>query len=194
LIGGCSEEDPVLITDNSTEITFQIEQMNSENDFITTTKGFVPKLKSSGWRLNSDGKTQLTREIVFDVELQNGESVEFGFWFIKYETNAINLILEDEDFIYWERNWDYAATETERTNFFQEFDEARVLINSNGIFHNGANYSFIVESVKPTIINGEEKSYITIKFHGDAYGWYDPTGEYQEVYKLTNGVFKGVIE
>jgi hypothetical protein len=43
-------------------------------------------------------------------------------------------------------------------------------------------------------VDGIEKNYITMNFTGPAFGAFDPTGEYQEVYTLTNGIFKGVME
>lgn len=191
---GCSQEDQISVIDPSNQISGQVEQLNSDDDFKTAIKSFETKFKSAGWQLNSDGKIALTREILFDVVLENNQSVELGFWFVKYETDDNDLILQDEHLNYWERSWDYSTTEAERKNFFQEFDEARVMINANVIFHHESNENFRVESVEPAQVDGEEKSYITIKFNGDAYGWYDPSGAYQEVYKLTDGVFKGIIE
>jgi len=194
LAHGCSQEDSLLITNSPNQLSFQVEKLNSDDNFNTSVKSFESKVKSAGWKLNPDGKIQLTREIVFEVKLENGQSVEFGFWFIKYETDENTLILMDENLNYRERNWDYVSTEVEESNFFQEFDEARVMINANVIFHHETNENFKIESIEPTAIDGKEKSYITINFHGVAYGYYDPTGEYAEVYKLTNGIFKGVIE
>lgn len=197
LLIGCADESPSPITNLPSEVSFQLEQLNTNNDLVTYStqvKNFRTKHKSSGWRLNGDGKIQLTREIMFDLELNNGDSVEFGFWFIKYENNKENLVLADEELYYGERDWDYLSTETEITNFYKGFDEARILINSNVIFHKSPNENFQIVSVEEGVENGETKSFVTIQFEGTAFGFYDPNGEYQEVFKFTDGVFKGVIE
>ena len=104
------------------------------------------------------------------------------------------MILEDEDLHPWERNWDYSSFEIEATNFYQGFYETRVLINGNVIFYQQGNDNFNIVRIEKAIINGEEKSYVTINFNGKAFGWYDPSGEFQEVYEIINGIFKGVIE
>lgn len=176
------------------EISLEIEKTNAESNFKSRAAALSFTGKSSGWRLNGDGKVQLTREVKFDLELENGEVLAFGLWFIKYEQNKELLVLEDENLNSWERSWDYKSFEDDLTSFYKGFDEARVMINNNVIFHNQTNDSFIIERVEKATVDGLEKSYVTIKFNGTAFGWYDPNGEYQEVYKLTDGTFKGVLE
>ena len=102
--------------------------------------------------------------------------------------------MENENKQYPERNWDYKFFENEVNNFYNNFDEARVVINNNVIFHLHNNDNFNIENIEKVVANGLEKSLVKIKFSGLAYGWYDPNGEYQEVYKITDGTYKGIIE
>ncbi|MFY0627911.1 MAG: hypothetical protein JXR07_16550 [Reichenbachiella sp.] len=191
---GCSEEDNSPRIDPPNEIGFQIEQRNSNNDFISNAENIEIQYKSSRWGLNVDGEIRLTREVMFNVGLENGETIEFGFWFMKNETSENDLTLRGEDLDNEDRSWDYVSTDAELKRFYQDFDEARLLVNYNVMFHNESNENFEVISIEQATVNGEHKSFVTIEFSGIAFGWYDPTGEFQEVYEITDGVFKGIIE
>lgn len=104
------------------------------------------------------------------------------------------LILMDKDSSTLDRNWDYLTAEVKIANFYQNFDEARVLINNNVTFHSEMNDAFKILKAETVTDNSQEKTYLTIEFNGMAYGWYDPKGEYQEVYEVIDGVFSGMIE
>lgn len=188
------DDDTTPIADPTFEINLQMERTNSDTNFTSTVKKSTMKSKSAGWQVNADGKTQLTREIMFDLELENGETVAAGFWFLKYETNQELLILKDENLSQSERNWDYASLEAEAENFYRGFDRARVYVNNNVTFHTQTSENFNIINVEKTMVNGAEKSLVTLKVNGEAYGWYDPKGKSQEVYKIANGTFSGVIE
>lgn len=191
---GCSEKEVSPIINPSLEIELDIEKSNSDNNYTSKAVEISTKSKSSGWQVSNDGIAQLTREIMFDLTLENGEKLEFGFWLIKYETDTSLLDLIDADLYYRARRWNYKSLEDEKEKFYGEFDEARVLVNSNVIFYEKPDQGFEVSSVKSATIDGESKSYLTIRFSGTAFGWYDPEGAYQEVYSLNNGVFSGAIE
>lgn len=194
LLFGCKKKDPALKTNPPYEISAQIEQLNSDDDFFSSVESVTVKFKRSGWLENVDGSVDLLQELMFDMELENGKELTFGFWFRKIETDTNLLVLMDEDISYWERKWDYMETGVEASNFYEGFDEARVLINNNVTFHEQNNSTFNIVEVMPVLVDGEEKSYVTIEFEGTAFGWYDPNGEHQEVYSITNGIFRGVIE
>lgn len=194
ILVSCSKGGRSKLVDPSNEVTFQIQKIKEGDSFTTSIASFEISNRSAGWNMKHDGRIQLTREIEIDLKLENGYTIDFGFWFIKYEDNADDLILEDEDLYPGKRNWDYISTEDERKNFYQDFDEARVILNYNYIFNKEINSNFEVISVQPAIIDGKEKSFVTINFEGEAYGLYDPTGEFQGIYQITNGIFRGVIE
>ncbi len=194
ILNGCSQKCVLPAEDTSPQITFQVEKINSDQGFVTSTKSISLKSKTSGWRLDTEGKIYLTREVMYDLLLENGEEIEFGIWFTKQENDLNLLILENEDQNFWERNWDYVSIEEEAINFYQGFDESRIMINNNVIFHQQVNDNFNIISVESVEVDGQEKSLLTLSFSGEAFGYYDPKGEYQEVYKILNGVFKGVIE
>ena len=190
----CSSEETSMIINPKDEVNFQVEQSNTSTDFNSQAQQLTSKEKSSSWRHSANGKITLTKEVSFDLTLENGTQMSFGFWFIKHEANTALLILDDEGASSWGRNWNYSSTELEAEHFYQGFDEARVLINGNVIFHDSMNDHFDVAKVEPAIVDGEEKSYVTISFDGEAFGFYDPLGEYQAVYNISNGEFRGIIE
>jgi len=193
LLCGCEKDDDTNTVTPVTAISFEVEQSNSSNDYTSSVKSASLRLKKQDWRLHHDGKTQLEQSIFYDVTLENGEVLDFGFWFIKYEKDASELMLEPDSSDQLNEKWDYISTEVEASNFYKGFDEARVLINSNVIYHTQVNDGFEVDVEKVTV-EGEEKSYVTINFDGTAYGFYDPEGESQEVFAFKNGFFRGVIE
>ena len=67
-------------------------------------------------------------------------------------------------------------------------------VNNNVIIVKPWSDNFKIVKIDKVTLDGIEKSRLIISFNGYLYGWFDPIGIHQEVYKLTNGVFKGVIE
>lgn len=193
---GCNQDEISPITDSDFEINFELEHSNSPEDFTTRVENIIAHSKTSRWSFyDYVDQFSLIKEIEFDLNLENGVEVRFGIWFKKYEPNQEPLILEDENTLrFWgERDWDYLSTEIEKDNFYREFDEARITVNNTVIFHGQINDDFDVVKVDPVVVNGEEKSYITLNFSGKAYGWYDPLRQ-NSYYKISNGVFKGILE
>ncbi|MDW3651543.1 MAG: hypothetical protein R8P61_30970 [Bacteroidia bacterium] len=172
----------------------QIEVINSSNDYVSRIKSWEVNRKNAGWYENRQGGVMLTLAIYFDVELENGEKVELGFGFNKLEGNRDLLILDDPNNAAWDRNWEYKSMEDEANFFFGDFDEARVTIGNNVSFHQGANPAFQITDIKTAMVDGVERNHIQLTFEGLAFGWYDPDGQYQEVYKFIEGSFEGVVE
>ena len=193
---GCEKDVAPVINDPNNKISFQIEKSNSNSnsDYSSTAVQATATRKSSEWWHDSDSTIRLSRRATFDVTLENGEVLMFSIRLVKIEPKEELLILMDENLNYWLRNWDYTSFETKRTNFYYEFDYVFVEINYNVITHGRGDNTFRIIRVERANVNGVDKPYVTIKFEGEAFGWYDPTGEHSEVYKITNGVFKGVIE
>lgn len=187
-----NDEDHVKI-DPDNEIAFQVELINSNENFISQAKIATVKHKSSGWRLTNDDKIDLSRGVSFDLELENGKILEFRLGFQKRGVNKELLILEDENLNHWKRNWDYKSFESEANNLYQELEIFQIQIDGRYLTVNSANANFNFVSSERAIVNGEEKTYITLNFEGDAFGAYDPDGQWG-VYKIKSGTFKGVIE
>ncbi|MEM8887075.1 MAG: hypothetical protein AAGD28_03740 [Bacteroidota bacterium] len=182
------------IVDPDPVFSGQIEVINSTNDFVSNISSWEEIRKNAGWYENRQGGVMLTQAIYYDVELENGEKVELGFWFKKFEGNRDLLILDDSNNAAWNRNWEYKSLEDEANFFYGDFDEARVTIGNNVSFHQEANPSFQITDVKRATVDGVERNYIQLSFEGLAFGWYDPNGQYQEVFKFIDARFEGVIE
>ncbi len=178
-----------------TEMSFQVEKTNSENNFSSNVQSFDFKQKSSHWTKTTEGDMSvIVKEILYDVSLENGEVIEFGLWFAKFDGNEDLLNLElDGPNEYHGSNWDYISSETEATDFYSNC-EIRILVNNNVIFTHANNEDLNIIEVNPVIVDGEEKSFLAIDFYGSARGWYDPEGIYQPVYELVGGYFEGVVE
>jgi len=194
MIFGCEKDE--IVKNQVTTINFDINKSNSDNNYSTTVDEIIntPE-KISRFHYGVDS-VELIKEIQFNIKLKNRDSINLGFWFIAYESPTL-LNLGEFDSIYLNGlNWDYINFEDEINNFYKGFKEARVIVNnSNVIFYNSPQKSFFqIDKAEQIFINGEYKTYIEIKFEGTAFGFYDPQGIYQEVYKIDNGIFKGIIE
>lgn len=182
------------IVDPDPVFSGQIEVINSTNDYVSTISSWEENRKRSGWYESYQGGIVLIQEVYYEVELENGEKVEMGFWFKKLEGNQDLLILEDTNNSRWDRNWEYKSREDEANFFYGDFDEVRVMIENNVIFHEEANPAFQVTGVNRATVDGVERNHIQLEFEGLAFGWYDPDGQYQAVYKFIDARFEGVLE
>lgn len=186
------EKENNLEPNPNTIIEFQVEQKNSNNDFISNVEKILNITKNSRWDYSLD-TVILIKEINIDLLLTNDDTLNFGLWFLKYDNrNLVNLYADT--LIYTGKDWDYIDFDNEVNNFYKNFNEARVLINNNVFFHHEISPDFKILSIDEIFIEGKNKSLIEISFEGTAYGWYDPHGEYKEFYKIKNGFFKGIIE
>jgi len=206
---GCKKKENTLI-DPPTSLSFSVERVNSTNDYLSQTKQFSLKEKSEKWSLNTfEELSHLSREIIYDIELLNGETVEFGLDFKKGDSCTDNQAercpINKEDLILKETNpsdlsslrgkkWDYKDTQSEIENFYKAC-ALNILINNN-VFSTTFLNTEHINSFKFTkaIVNGEEKTYAEFNFEGTAFGWFDPEGEFGAVYKITDGSFKGILE
>jgi hypothetical protein len=173
-------------------VSFQIEKTNSTNNYITSTNIATLNQKSSNWsKFYSNNLEYIRKGIMYDLTLENGETITFGLEFIKDDPNSDLLILDGTGNSGF--NWDYLSSQTEVIDFYQNSDVSVHIGEYNVIWLGNTNESNIV-TVETILENGIEKSHITINFNGSARGYYDPNGEYMPVYNITNGVFRGVIE
>lgn len=176
-------------------VHFDIERSNSTDDYSeTVTNVLRPAQKISRFRYGTDS-VMIIREIQFNLRLSNGDSLDFGFWMIAYESPELLILGEYDAKYHHGEEWDYLSYDTEVSDFYKGFREARILVNSNVIFIDSPqNDKFEIVRAEEVFIDGKFKTYLEIEFEGEAYGWYDPLGMYQEVYRITNGVFKGFLE
>ncbi len=173
-------------------VSFQIEKTNSTNNYITNTNIAVLNQKSSNWsKFYSNNLHYIRKGIMYDLTLENGETITFGLEFIKDDPNSDLLILDGTGNSGF--NWDYLSSQTEAIDFYQNSD-LRVHIGDYNVIWLGKTSESNIVTVETILENGIEKSHITINFNGSARGYYDPNGEYMPVYNITNGVFRGVIE
>lgn len=187
----CASNEDSAIINPPDGISFQIEKTNSTNNYISNSKVAILNRKSSFWSKDHQGELHsINKEIHYDLTLENGETIDFGLWFGKNDPNIDLLILDNTSDS--GLSWDYISSQTESVDFYQNSD-LRVLVDNNVIFLGNTNTSNLI-TVETIIVNGEEKNHLTINFNGSARGWYDPNGEYQSVYNITNGVFRGVVE
>lgn len=181
---GCQEDVPLVLIDPEEELVFDIERSESVANFSSKAEKISLKSKSSSWRLKSNEEVELSREIIFDVELENEMKIDFGFKLIKSERNQDLLILEDEDLDWRERNWDYREYADKVNNFYNDLDDVQLLLDEKIILI----HRFNILEQKKALVYSEEKIYINAFFSGGRV--FSSSVNYQ----IRNGSFKGVIE
>lgn len=190
-----SDEDLSVVDPLDTQLSFQIQRFNSGDDFRSSAIQTTFSGKNSWWWEDTDGRITVRRNVIFDVKLAQGEIIEVGFSLTKDGLTRDQLVLEDGENIYGERAWEFKTFEDKANHFYKTLDGATTFVTPyNVIFHSKSRHDFVVTNVERVIVNGEEKSVITIRFNGNAFGWYDPTGEYSTWYKISGGHFRGIIE
>lgn len=188
LLGGCGQDESLVIIDPVEELAFEIERRNSYSDFSSKVKKYELISRSSSWRETSEGNIELIREVMFEVELENKDKIDFGFWFRKEETNRDLLILEDENLDWKERNWDYKEFEDEVFSFYENYNEARILLDEKEMLLYRSQRNFEILKVKKALVDSKEKTYLyayfsAIKITSNSVN-----------YRIENGGFRGVIE
>lgn len=197
LINSCEKDEVSSEINSDFEVAFQIEKLNSSSNYTSEVKSANHKSTSRWWSQWADNKTvTLSSEVLFDLELENGETIEFGIWFLKTDENKdfVNLVkgqtLIDGQLQYYE-DWNYNSITQETENFYKGFDEVRISIDNTIISTKIAYEDIEVTSVEQVMVNGEEKNLITIKFKGESLGAY--SGKNSAYFRISNGVFKGIL-
>lgn len=198
-IAGCKKKDNTLI-DPPTEISFSIERVNSDNDYTSEAKQTSFKEKRERWNLNNSNELErLSRETTYEIELENGETLDLIFVFIKTEgLDKGDLILkeqDDEESIFGEKGyrWQYKDFDAALENFYQNINHFRIEFGGSDLLTNSNVNNVQALNLEKAIVNGEEKIYANFNFEWDAFGAFDPNKEY-EGYIVTNGSFKGIID
>lgn len=208
ILSACTKKESPA--DNpQTLISFSIEQVNSQNDFVSEAEKFSFKEKKETWTkypsnetsLVSDKLNRIARETTYNIELKNGNLVEMTFVFLISDWERLN----NEDFILMEQiesesdlfgdngsKWNYKSFDQEFEEFYQNPEHFRIEFGGFDILRNSS--VFKVESLNLTrvVVEGEEKIYADFDFEWEAFGAYDENKELNG-YIVTNGVFKGVI-
>ena len=194
----CKKDDEeIVITNPKSELflEYRFNGYNYGDDCATNDKSFH-KLRSSGvagissaWLENGwgDGSVWLRKEISYNLLTGNEEQLNVVIGLQGSEKNKDLLILRDENLNYWERRWDYTSTDAEIKNLW---NEPRVSL----VFNNHALTTFsTLEVVKAekAWVDGVEKTYVELRFSGEAFGIYGPE---HPLYTIKNGWFKGVLE
>jgi len=198
-IASCKKKENTLM-DPSTSVSFTVEKNNSDNNYTSKVEQFIFKKKSASWRLNNfEELGHLSREIMYDLELENGENIEFGLWFGKNDNlNKDEVVLgnpnSENTLGLWGNQWQYKNFAVGVENFYRENKDIRITINNTVIFTSFGSDNIQFTNLAKATVNGEEKTYAEFEFEGTAYGWYDPNGEFSEYFKITNGSFKGIID
>lgn len=206
LLLNCNKNDDAVnheIINPTNSIAFEIEQINPNFEHfkyaISEDDIELSSIKES-FIIKEDGFVRLVKEFDFDIALDNDNNITLSFFLLKDNVKQDLLLLEEfASSTENSRIWNYKSTYEEITDFYMGLDIEVVTFNLNHVLtkdseeflNSNNNFEFEGEFAK---VQGEEKTYVTIYFDGKAVGWYDSFGEHQEVYKITNGVFKGVIE
>ena len=187
MIIACSQNPASPDLDSTTDISFNISKTNSDNDFTSTVSVFRFKKNYHSWSLKQDGAIDIHKENIYEVTLDNGETIEFGIWFSKQN--------EDTAYVNYspDKSWSYKNAEFEKERFFHDFDEARILIGDNVIFYLTENDAFVISDIQK-VADKEPKNHISVNFKGRATGFYDPQGIYSPVYTIDEGRFRGILE
>lgn len=201
LFAACEEDYLLNLSDTAeelkkpkSEISFTYSVANGDTDSVYYFRSTSILERSSGW-LIWDNKLELMREISFRDNITGDYSPEpeVGLWIRKVEGDSSLVRLEDKELHYWKRTWNYLLYQDEAESFYHHYTDARLIINGKVLF-SGDESSFIeVVSTKKVMIEGGEKTWVEMRFEGEAFGVYDPFKEY-EGYIVRNGVFRGTIE
>lgn len=188
----CDSNQNTEIINPPDGVSFQIEKRNSTNNYITTTSSTSLEQKSSSWsKFQSNNLHHIQKSIQYDLTLTNGETIRFGLEFTKFDPNSDLLSLDGTGNS--GLNWDYISSQTEGIDFYKNCNLSVHIGEYNVIWLGNTNDTNLVR-VATVLVNGVEKSHITINFEGSARGYYGPNGEYQSFYDITNGVFRGIVE
>lgn len=192
LFSGCERQNPTLLNPTKA-INFKIEKVNSNNNYVSTTKQFSFKGKTERWSLNSINELKyLSRDIKFDVELENEDTVVLEFGFNKrVDIDKNDLILAKPNNVGDSGEaWHFKDFEQEFDDFYNQDLNLRIRINGAIFFTTINSEDVQLLSLEKGKVNGEV--YAEFKFKGEVFSIYDPKHEYVG-YILTNGYFKGVI-
>ena len=113
-------EDDKFELDITTSINFDIKKSNSDNNYIAKIEQEINTAeKTSHFHYGTDS-VRLIQEILFDLHLKNGDTINFGFWLIGYEQPEL-LNLGKYDTVYYDgEDWDYIDFDYELRNFYND--------------------------------------------------------------------------
>ncbi len=177
------------LPNTNAELRFKYKKINAGDDSVYEVRTSKVYQRNAGWSYWVSA-FWLSREIFFEVVPEGGEAFEVSLYLRKNEPDSSILLLENEGVNYWERNWDYKSFQHEAKNFYGQFDEARFNINYTTLSVFDTYNSIEVAKTQKALINGTEKTYVEIKFNGEAFGVYDPNKEFLG-YSIQEGSFRG---
>lgn len=176
------------------EISFSYRLANSDDNSLHYFSSKQVLSRSSGWYfMNED--LDLVRAISLGDSMLEGkiQGIEVTLWMRKRGEDTTLLLLENNDKLYYQRDWDYKSYRTEASNFYRNFTDARLEVNGKVMFNSDSSNSIEVIKVRRVLAEGKDKTWVEIRFTGSAFGFYDPFKEYTG-YIVSGGVFRGVVE
>lgn len=193
LIGlGFSACRPEVISFSATpvpNVTFDLRRTNSPEDYTSTVAEIKQVSQSNWWRQALNGPATLIRKAEYELTLENGEQVYFEVFFKKIEEDISLLGLLDD------HEWHYLNIEDEINYFYKDADLIQIVIQNNVLWLSEDNENlWELLAAEKVLINDEEAVRVAFEFEGIAFGFYDPMGEFQEVFSFKEGRFEGVIE
>ena len=189
LMSSCiEEEDEIMISNPKSEVYFEYSMANTDDDSSYKVYSSDVIRRSSSWLGFGDWGGDLEKSIHFTAKSGSGDTLSIAITQRGSESNRELLELRDEDKNYWERSWNYKSTETEIQNFWYR---PGGYISINGTYFKASRFEVV--SAKSVFVDGVEKTYLEIRFSGEAFGFYDPYKQYPG-YIIKNGRFRGVIE
>jgi hypothetical protein len=198
ILNACEKENlaPPIKVNPKTKMSLEIKSHNDGKNYTSKVKSLTFKGKDSHLdthrrELHLAKTISVSREISFEIVLANGEKLSLTIWMHNHDVNTQDVIITnlDQPLI---SSWDFKNFETEKKDFYLNC-ERRVIINeSTGMTSVGNESSIVVKDVEKVIVDGMEKSMVTLAFSGESIGWYSHKDGVW--YEIKDGVFKGVIE
>ncbi|MBK8387815.1 MAG: hypothetical protein IPL23_00360 [Saprospiraceae bacterium] len=183
IFSSCSK--PEEIVDNQI-LEFSIERINSPDNYFSKVKSYklISDTKSFSQYALADS-SNITQELVFKVELQNGKNINFSIWMFK--ANVANQKL---DFL--ENSWDYASKTDANNEFYGQLDEVRIIID-NTYFYTLGGLSQSNITIKTNVVNDNNAISLDLIFKGTASPFYGIFGDGQGDHVVSNGKFFGIF-
>lgn len=192
---GCVEKNNSdLIQNPPTEISFTLEKNSIQNIIKSQVKSIRFLRKSNMFIRNSDeDSAYISRDKEFEIILENNDTLYLRLWIQKYESISMFRLI-DSSATSLNQKWVYKNLEDEKSSFYNNFKEIRFDFGSHSLNYIKQNDNLKIEKVLKVIEEGKEKNYIEITFSGITYPWYPVNSSSQEVFTISGGSFKGVLE
>ncbi len=189
-LSACSSFNPPVIAEE--EVQFELIKSNSDSNFESEIASFEVVEESLNWTGNLEEEVQLAKYFNIDVQLKNEEQYQLGLAFRKNNVDPANLENIGAD-ANGARIWSFASVKKSIDHFYGSPDQIEVTIGNNVVFFDteSANLDF-------SAFEGEGDTgllaVLRLAFDANAYGWFDPQGEWSEVYEFKNATIQLLVQ